>query len=950
MPFNLLGLEDVPSHGSGSGSSRRRSSSSSSCGSGSSSSWSPPDTPTPMHNAPLNGKANLQPGRLPSLAKDQGIFSFSVPIVKRQRQTKRVVSGSLFRNYRVSTLDDYEDEDTELDEDDLEVGTVLSDVESNLNPPTNSENGGTNGTVEAEGDEVDMFLVSNVPSSPMTIGWSDRKGKKRSREYEYDYDDFMQEGDEDQDGDDEMETEGLLSVKQRGKRAMKYSRQSPTSIYPKEKSSALGSNYSVVGNICDKMGGLHASSTVFAMNVDLPLPSTNPPLREKCPDLLAYQLASEKAGAGAGLSRRSRDVRRRLGRKRGHTQTKKCFQRLTASEDPLVNLPAFQNWKPTSFRTKSSRVVSSASSSAMDISEEEQDEEDQLLVDQEMKSLSDIEHTAGGISSDIDMKSVSSGSTLKSFKRSSPGMNKIRKTYEPNSPLAKSQLSHNPLSVTKDIQRRSRLRGFVERLPGQNSTSHLHRSSPSSLLPARRYMTRSHRPQIITHKYRVKPGKIEFGACLPGQTFISILRARLSAQVTRRLKIASYNARTKDGAWREMVGNWWGHKEVSGWTDKWWLPEEVEVEALLLPEVPAEDEIMLSPPSSPRMVNPSRKRIVEEASDDLTIGEEVEERWARRNQLRRDELKPYVLQQRVRAEAKRAEQRRARAEVIRRRLEEIAEQRRMEEIQRRETIRMEEEQRHRCEEERLQREQEREEQARLEFERENEIARLSLQQEQEQQRVVVEVPSSPARSETSTVLSDPPEYEFPTYPIALSRSSHINTDRPVPRVRRVISAQSDILPDYVPDRWNNRSPPPPPPYNARTDCQTLIAPIFIDDSDSDGEDREDEELGMISPMVRNVRETSPELRVIGSFPSRQLFAPTPIHATARQVDPFRAFVSALDLEEGMEEANDVEGHLDAHTQENMDEDEEEDVVPGGTVASVFQRVFGMVWGSSASRR
>ncbi|OCF75751.1 hypothetical protein I204_03043 [Kwoniella mangroviensis CBS 8886] len=950
MPSNLLGLEDAQSHGSGSGSSRRRSSSSSSSGSGSSSLWSPPETPTPIHNAPLNGKSKLQPGRLPSLAKNQGIFAFSVPIVKRERQTKRVVSGSLFRNYRVSTLDDYEDEDTELDEDDLEIGTVLSDVESNLNPQTNSENGGTNGTVEAEGDEVDMFLVSKVPSSPMTMRWSDRKGKKRSREYEYEYDQIMQEGDEDQDGDDEMETEGLLSVKKRGKRAMKYSRQSPTSIYPKEKSSPLGMKYSAVGNICDKMGGLHASSTVFAMNVDVPLYSTYP-LREKNPDILAYDLASEKAGAGAGLSRRSRDTERRLGRKRGHTQTKKCFQRLTASEDPLVNLPAFQNWKSTNLKTKTGRVVSSASSSAMDISEEEeQDEEDQLLVDQEMKSLSDIEHTAGGISSDIDMKSVSSGSTLKSFKRLSPGMTKIRKTYESNSPLAKSQLSHNSLIVTKDIQRRSRLRAFVERLPGQDSTSHLHRSSPSSLLPARRYMTRSHRPQIITHKYRAKPGKIEFGACLPGQTFISILRARLSAQVTRRLKIASYNDQTQNGAWRKMVGNWWGHKEISGLTDKWWLPEEVEVEALLLPEIPAEDEVMLSPPSNTRTFNHSRKRIAEEASDDLTIGEEVEERWARRNQLRREELKPYVMQQRARVEARKAEQRRARAKAIRRRLEEIAEQRRTEEIQRRETIRLAEEERRRSEEERSRQEREREEQARLELERENEIARISLQQEREQQRVVAEVPSSPARSETSTVLSDPPEYEFPTYPIALSRSSHINANRPVPRVRRLISAPSDVLPDYLPDRWNNRSPPPPPPYNARTDCQTLIAPIFIEDSDSDNEDRDEEEIGMISPMVRNARENSPELRVIGSFPSRQLFAPTPIHAIARQVDPFRAFANALDLEEGMEEANDVEGHLDAQTQENMDEDEEEDVVPGGTVGSVFQRVFGMVWGSSASRR
>ncbi|WVW85362.1 hypothetical protein I302_107400 [Kwoniella bestiolae CBS 10118] len=916
MPTDLVGLEDL--HSAGIGSSRRRSSTSSS-----SSSWSPPDTPTPIHNAPLNGKAILQPGRIPR----DGQFSFSVPIVKRP--TKRVVSGSLFRNYRVSITED--DEDTELDdEDDLEVGTVLSDVESDLNPHTNSENGSGNGTVEAEGDEVDMFLVSNVPSSPAVspAGWSDRKGKKRLREYEYDYDERMEDGD----GDDKMETEGLLSVKQRGKRAVKYPRQ--ISAYPNEKSSALGTNYSVVGNICDKMGGLHASSTILAMNVDIPLHPTYDPTREKNPDLSAYQMASEKTGAGVGHNIiKSRT--KKLTKKRG--QTKKCFQMLTASEDPLVYLPAFQNWKPSNIKIKS-RVVSS-SSSAMDISEEEQDEEDQLLVDQEMKSLSDIECTAGGISSDVDMKSVSSVSTLKT-KKSSPATVKIRKLYEPSSPLAKSQIpSPHSLALKRDVYRRSRLHGRVERLPGQHSTSHLRRSSPSSLLPARRYMTRSHRPPIVTHKYRSKPGKVDIGACLPGHTFISILRAKLSSRKERRQVMAKYNAQTKDGQWRKMIGNWWGHKEVRGMTDKWWLPDEVEVEALLPPVIPSEDEIMLSPPSSPQTLHQARKRVVEEATDDLTIGDEVSERWARRNQLRREELQPYVAQLKAQEEARKSEQRRARAEVIRRRLAEIAEQRRMEEAERRESMRLVEEERRRSEEIRAEqaREREREEQDRI---------ALALAQAQQESQIIP-TPPSPVQSETSTstVLSDPPEYEFPSYPIALSRSSRLNPNQPVPRVRRVIS---DVLPEYLPDRWNNRSPPPPPPYNARTDCQTLIAPVFIEDSDDEEDEDEDEDVGMTSPMVpsrRTAREASPEPRVIGSFPSRQLFVPTPIRVR-EVIDPIRAFENALDLEEGVEEANDVEGHLDASMEED---EEEEDVVPGGMVAGVFQRVFGMVWGGAGRR-
>ncbi|WWC63534.1 uncharacterized protein I303_106137 [Kwoniella dejecticola CBS 10117] len=883
--------------------------------------WSPPDTPTPIRHIPFNGKPRLQAGRAPSSSL-RSASSGSSPGYSDLPVIKKRVSSSSFKTYRAGSGSG---EDTEIDSTDEEVEEdALSDVESNLNAP-HSETAGTSTGMENEGDEVDrsLYETKHVPSSPGAFwmdspGTNDRKGKKRARDFE----EYMQ------DGDDEMETEGILSVKQRGKRPMKTCKQVLT--YPKEKSSAIGPNHSIVGNICNKMDGLRAASTIMAMNVDVPLldPSTAYP-REKHPDLLAFEKASPQAGAGVDLTHvQSQKLRhKRLLRKRG--EPKRHFQQLTASDDPLVNLPAFRDWENSKIK-----FGSSPTTSAMDISDAEE-------VDQEMRSLTDIETTptAGGQSSDIDMKSVSS---------LTPSIRSLQATPRKHRQSDGSHLGSVDIALKKFLTKRSRPRhAFAERASGQ-STSQLHRSSPSSLLPARKYMTRSHKPISITHTARNRPDFPQIGPCILGQTFISVLRATLSARRSRRFKILAYNVRTADGDWKRLTGAWWGCEQVRKSADKWWLairgPDEVEVEALLEATSPNEDETMLSPSSSPKMLVPATKRVVDDISEEAIFGSEVEERWARRNELRQQELAPYVLSQRLQLQARRAENRRARAEAIRHRLAEIAEHRRVEEVQRRENLRQAEQERRRAEE------------ARLEQEQQDRIRAAAILSptpiETPEARDIASVPASPARSESSvvTVISEPPEYEFPFHSIASARS--------MPRIRRMI-IRPDVLPDYAPDRWNNRSPPPPPPYNARTDCQTLIAPVFIEDDEddddhidtrSDGED--DGEEALISPMIASRvptgsrrRIASPEPRVIGSFPSRALFQPTPIPARSRLIDPIRSFENALELEEGIEEeTDDVEGHLDGDAEEGQEE--AEDVGPTGRVAGVFQRVFGLVWGGS----
>ncbi|WWC71334.1 uncharacterized protein I206_105288 [Kwoniella pini CBS 10737] len=904
---------------------RRRSSSSSD----DSSEWSPHGTPTPIRHIPFNNdKSKLQSGKI-IIQKPP---SFSIPTNNKKR-----ISSSSLKIYRAGS-NSWEDTYVETSENDNEneelEENIISNVEINLESSNPFGGEMSNTGNENEGDEIDMFLyedIQNIPSSP-EVFWNrngngkgrDRKGKKRARQ-----------DDEDNsidDGDDEMETEGILSVKQKGKRPIKYLKQALT--YPNEKSSALGSNFSVVRNICNKMNGLHASSTVIAMNVNVPTqPSSNDYPQEKHSDLLAYEKATRQAGAGVNFDHaQSQKLRhKRLLRKRG--QHKRCFEQLTASDDPLIALPVFRNWNHNT-KVKSE---SSPSTSTMDISDAEE-------VDQEMQSLTDIESnsTAGGHghSSDIDMKSVSSLTpTIKSM-NSSP--KKVRNSTQ----LDKSHLLDSvEIALKKHGCRRFRpSHAFAERVPGQ-STAQLHRTSPSSLLPARKYMTRSHKPINITanHKSRSRRSQVNTVSCLMGQTLISMLRAELSARQSRRSAMLAYNARTSNGIWRMRIGNWWRCDQIRKSTEQWWLsvkgPDEVEVEALLSDSMITQDEVMLSPSSSPKILVQAKKRVVQEVTEELMLGSEVEERWARRNELRSQELAPYLLNLRLQAQAKRAEERRARVEVIRRRLAEIAEQRRLEEAQQREEVRLAEEERRRLEAVRV----EQEEQQRLRVIAAHAHAQNQAQAEQQ----LPPMPGSPVQSESSTVLSDPPEYELPMFPIISAR--------PIPRSRRIMVAP-DVLPDYVPDRWNNRSPPPPPPYNARTDCQTLIAPIFIEDedensfSDSENEDEGNNEEALISPMIlaRSRRGISPELRVIGSFPSRQLFQPTPIPARSRLIDPIRSFENAIELEEGIEEeTDDVEGHLDsANSNEDTLEDVEEDIVPGSRVAGVFQRVFGLVWGGS----
>lgn len=105
-------------------------------------------------------------------------------------------------------------------------------------------------------------------------------------------------------------------------------------------------------------------------------------------------------------------------------------------------------------------------------------------------------------------------------------------------------------------------------------------------------------------------------------------------------------------------------------------------------------------------------------------------------------------------------------------------------------------------------------------------------------------------SESGSTVSDPPAYDSATYPRHIPCPPHVRPRLPPTPVHR--------LPSYATNRYSRRSPSPPPPYNAETDRQTLILPMFI------GEDDDDEDENAVAGVAVSA---ASEQRVVGAFPS-----------------------------------------------------------------------------------
>ena len=457
--------------------------------------------------------------------------------------------------------------------------------------------------------------------------------------------------------------------------------------------------------------------------------------------------------------------------------------------------------------------------------------------------------------------------------------------------------------VTSDIEaqalgiphcgwRRRRSRIFPERLPGQKTTSNLHRTSPTSLLPLREKKSRH------SLRYSSRFGKTTAGPCQIGQALLETLHVSKMAQVRRRDLMLQYNERVEHGAWRDKVGHWDMYDWVVASLHPWWLnmaqpEEEIEVEGLLPAaavdcdvDFNAVDAFQLDC-SAFRIEVASRKR---HTLNDSGYGDEASVRWARRNELRMlEEIRPHIDRLRARSMSRSqaiVRARRERAEAAHRRIEA-------------ERWRREEEERHEAERELI----------------------LIAHGTPPLEPILTDLAAPSSReSSGSSSPSEPPQYEFPFYPIVIPRPAHL-------RERRNMSSTSAVFspPGYVRNlRYRSISPSPPPPYNASTDRETLVEPMFIED-----DPEEEAMLARIRPSGL-FRSPSRNQAVVGAFPESQEIA-----VERRVVGPTQgrsAWDAALELEEGEEDSA-----------ERAFEEDDRDVTEQVTVLGPIGRLLGRVW-------
>lgn len=641
---------------------------------------------------------------------------------------------------------------------------------------------------------------------------------------------------------------------------------------------------------------------------------------------LAHISEAISSPAGCRVTSRRLKDRHNCSNKRGKRKRgARHFQQLTASDDPFITLPVLQNWKGLQrFNTEVSE---------MDVSEAETD--GRYDSDATMKSASDIERST------IDV--AVPRAVVKPD---------VRPRYEPEQPLSNKQIASLDRKFTRSkrgIQRLSRHRDFPIRAAGQYGTSQLRRTSPTSLLPARRIMTRrgslrvplrssfrDYLDNIRPGADRRVPGRCEFTPVMSGELFIALLRAKAVARKVRRDAVKAYNERTKDGAWRAWVGNY-ALREFIPPVRQWWLEdlapqeEEAAVENLLPAEETTEEPMSSLVDCTYESQSSTRKRARSQtpASESMPMEVPAPDRQVRRRVM----VEPYNP----------SSLRRQRAHETAGRVREATQQSLLEML----NLEAERIARERDEEERLR------EEARLtEFRRAQEEADARVARELELEEAAInngnglEVESeddeleesrrgpSPVITEAS-IRSDPPQYEPPSqfsgeHSVVISSIRHI-AHRPRARTP---PREPEQLPTYTLDRWSARSPPPPPPYNAQTDRQTIIAPRIVSEEETPRDDEVYHFGGIVRRRSSARGDPSPEPahQIAGAYPGPaqqvRIIAPIPVRPL---VDAARAFEPAVDLEEG----EDVEREI----WEGGEREEDEPRAFGA-----LQRVLRFVWG------
>ena len=498
------------------------------------------------------------------------------------------------------------------------------------------------------------------------------------------------------------------------------------------------------------------------------------------------------------------------------------------------------------------------------------------------------------------------------------------------------------------VQRRPKHRTAPVRLPGQLSTSNLHRYSPTSLLPLReKGIRRKTFPQFAKPSRSVRylfgdESKVRRDVTL-GQAVLGALHVARMEKQMRNALVRRYNAKYANGSWRDGIGRWFAHDLVAWHVQQIYLkfgiialPEDeasVEralddghvasptphrsgsvssdacVETVERLDVEAGGSSSFSTARAPQHCSPMKRSGSHLANAQVEV---VSERWGRRNELR---LHEETASHRAALRDRRAVRRQRTQAAGAQDCTEEAERRAAAALTRRE------------EEERLLRE-EAESQARLQAAEALQPVELQGAAVEEDTRLDIEeeMPTasesgSPLRSDLAVdetqLLGSPPSYVSPPRADGSVRHRPFRAQRspsppPVPlsppRYRRNLA-------------YSRRSPTPPPPYNATTDRQTLVAARFVEFS-SDEEGDEDSLPPTPTPAARVYSGTTlpGRTRMIGAFPSvtsalsdadtpptrsshdtRRVIAPIPIRRAGMSGSVHHAvsaFEAAVDIEDG----------------------------------------------------
>ena len=203
----------------------------------------------------------------------------------------------------------------------------------------------------------------------------------------------------------------------------------------------------------------------------------------------------------------------------------------------------------------------------MDYYESDEGEDDELLVSASLlaSSPSPVEHLAKRLPKQCPTKRLVARRAVQSRRTRLPFYHVSRRGHGaasrrpvPNSlsedeKMITSDIEREMLAVDNEVQRRTRLREYSARLPGQKTTSHLRRMSPTSLLPLR---------ERRKHLSTMRPKRNVHTRVMVGQLLLAALHDARHDRIQRRDTMLAHNKRAQSARLLPAAPIWETPKQI----------------------------------------------------------------------------------------------------------------------------------------------------------------------------------------------------------------------------------------------------------------------------------------------------------------------------------------------------------------------------------------------------